>query len=78
MARCVLLQATLASQLVATVTVLDVRLELQAGFVLRKTFGGQPYPSWLMPLVLSATSEGSLVFVVRSGGAISSEEGSSH
>jgi hypothetical protein len=38
-------------------------------------FGGQPYPSWLMPLVLSATSEGALLFVVRSGSAITGEEG---
>ncbi|CAM6089694.1 unnamed protein product [Calypogeia fissa] len=68
-----LLQVTLASQLVATITILDVRLELQEGFVLVNAFGGQPYPSWLLPLVLSATSEGSLIFVVRSASATSSE-----
>ncbi len=57
----------------ATITILDVRLDLQAGFEHANAFGGQPYPSWLMPLVLSATSEGALIFIVRSGSTITGE-----
>ncbi|KAL3695593.1 hypothetical protein R1sor_009669 [Riccia sorocarpa] len=60
-----ILQVTLSSELVATTTILDARLELQAGFV-HVDADERPNPSWLLPLKLSATCEGALLFVVRS------------
>ncbi|BBN01122.1 trafficking protein particle complex subunit 10 [Marchantia polymorpha subsp. ruderalis] len=61
-----ILQVTLISELVASITILDARLELQAGFIHVNGSDGRPSPSWLVPLQLSATSEGALLFVVRS------------
>ncbi|KAL2642198.1 hypothetical protein R1flu_009785 [Riccia fluitans] len=68
-----ILQVTLSSELVATTTISDARLELQAGFVHAEDAHGRPSPSWLLPLQLSATCEGALLFVVRSTSSATKE-----
>ncbi|CAM6039336.1 unnamed protein product [Sphagnum compactum] len=60
------LQVTLKSQVEAIVTIVDAKLALQPGFSHVDDPEGRPSPSLLLPLSLSATREGALLFVVRS------------
>jgi hypothetical protein len=60
------MQVTLKSQVEAIVTIVDAKLALQPGFSHVDDPEGRPSPSLLLPLSLSATREGALLFVVRS------------
>eukprot|EP00850_Spirogloea_muscicola_P014903 SM000110S18910 [mRNA] locus=s110:194292:201225:- [translate_table: standard] len=61
-----LLQVTLKSLVSTPVTITDARLALQAGFVSAEaTAEGRPDCAWLLPLTISAGSEGALLYSVQ-------------
>eukprot|EP01018_Ginkgo_biloba_P022070 Gb_23994 [translate_table: standard] len=71
-----LLQVTLFSQVKAALTILDAWLDLQSGFVHVGSINGRPNPSNVLPLAVSPSSRGGLLFTVRLG-SNTPEEGES-
>lgn len=57
---------TLKSQVEATLVIMSASLSLQPGFAHIDNNEGHPSPAWLLPLTISATAEGALLFVIRS------------
>ena len=50
----------------ATLVIMSASLSLQPGFAHIDNNEGRPSPAWLLPLTLSATVEGALLFVICS------------
>lgn len=71
-----LLQVTLFSLVKAAIVIYDAWLDLQFGFVHVGRNNGRPNPSTVLPLAVSPSSRGALIFTVCLASAL--EEGKSH